>query len=93
MALYQRPGRDYLGLGVGVAGLVIAAASQRGSDWALDLLLLTNEDRTAAADTLFISQATVKTHFTGALMTLDLRDRGRAEGDEAPGATASQLCS
>ena len=44
VALYERPGRDYLGLGIGVAGLAIAAAATArvsdASDWAFDLLLL-----------------------------------------------------
>ena len=44
VALYERPGRDYLGLGIGVAGLAIAGAATArvsdASDWAFDLLLL-----------------------------------------------------
>ena len=44
VALYERPGRDYLGLGIGVVGLAIAAAATArvsdASDWAFDLLLL-----------------------------------------------------
>ena len=44
VALYERPGRDFVGLGLGVAGLAIAAAATArvsdASDWAFDLLLL-----------------------------------------------------
>ena len=41
---HGRPGRDWLGLGIGVVGLAIAAAATArvsdASDWAFDLLLL-----------------------------------------------------
>jgi signal transduction histidine kinase len=44
VALYERPGRDFLGLGIGVVGLAVAAAATArvsdASDWAFDLLLL-----------------------------------------------------
>ncbi len=44
MALHARPGRDLIGLAIGVAGLAVAAAATArvsdASDWAFDLLLL-----------------------------------------------------
>ena len=44
VALYERPGRDFIGLGICVAGLAIAAGATArvsdASDWAFDLLLL-----------------------------------------------------
>ena len=87
VALYERPGRDYLGLGIGVGGLAIAAAATArvsdASDWAFDLLLL--------AVAWGMGRLVRGRHFQVAQATRERDERGRAAAAEERARIAREL--